>query len=91
MPYAAYSALDIAADPAAVESDPNISTRPVTPVALDYTATLACKRASRLVCINQDLVAEISIIRRSRELECNPRSALSYSRAIAVCIHYHSV
>lgn len=40
---------------------------------------------SPLICPNQTLVNELSVIRRSRELEGEERSALSYSRAIAVC------
>ncbi|KAI0263865.1 hypothetical protein BC834DRAFT_885948 [Gloeopeniophorella convolvens] len=43
---------------------------------LDHAARFSCARASPLVCVNQAL--------RSRALEGNERSALSYARAIAV-------
>ena len=48
---------------------------------LDHTSRYACQRASPLVCPNQDLVRELSIIRQSRMLEGEDRSALSYERA----------
>lgn len=50
---------------------------------LDYTSRYACQRASPLVCPNQSLAVELDIIKRSRALEGEDRSALSYSRAIA--------
>ena len=43
-------------------------------------------RLSPLICPNQDLALELGIIKRSRELEGDWRSALSYQRAIAVSI-----
>lgn len=54
-----------------------------TPVELDHTAHFSCSRASPLVCPNQSLCAEFDVLRRSRVLEGNERSALSYARAIA--------
>lgn len=51
---------------------------------LSHIAHYAVERASPLVCLNQDLVKELSIIRKSRELEGEDRSALSYQRAIGV-------
>lgn len=50
----------------------------------DHKSRYACCRASPLVCPNQALVDEIDIVRRSRDLEGNNRSALSYERAISV-------
>lgn len=50
---------------------------------LDYNSRFACQRASPLVCPNQSLAVELDIIKRSRALEGEDRSALSYSRAIA--------
>jgi hypothetical protein len=38
------------------------------------------------VCPNQSLCAEFDVLRRSRVLEGNERSALSYARAIAVSV-----
>ena len=59
---------------------------PVPPpaVELDHTARLCCSRASPLICVNQPLCAALDVLRRSRALESNERSALSYARAIAV-------
>ncbi|KAN0126238.1 Nucleotidyltransferase [Lactarius tabidus] len=54
-----------------------------TPVELDHTAHFCCSRASPLVCPNQSLCAEFDVLRRSRVLEGNERSALSYARVIA--------
>lgn len=51
---------------------------------LDYTSRYACRRPSPLVCPNQALVRELDIIRQSRMLECEERSALSYQRALSV-------
>ena len=42
------------------------------------------QRFSPLVCANQELVMQFAVIRRARGLDGNRRSALSYSRAIAV-------
>ncbi|KAL1756325.1 hypothetical protein FB107DRAFT_211622 [Schizophyllum commune] len=52
------------------------------PVNLDYRSRYACCRASPLVCPNQGLVTRLAIIRRSRELEDDRISALSYDHAI---------
>lgn len=51
---------------------------------LDYTSRFSCQRASPLQCPNQDLVSELAVIQRSRKLEGEERSALSYQRAIGV-------
>jgi hypothetical protein len=51
---------------------------------IGYTSRFACARTSPLICPNAGLVAELAVIRRSRDLEGEDRSALSYSRAIAV-------
>lgn len=51
---------------------------------LHYTSKYACQRASPLICLNQALAIELDIIKRSRALEGEERSALSYSRAIGV-------
>ncbi|KAI9455651.1 Nucleotidyltransferase [Russula earlei] len=58
------------------------SVRPPS-VQLDHAARLCCSRASPLVCVNQPLCAALDVLRRSRALESNERSALSYARAIA--------
>ncbi|KAH9006161.1 Nucleotidyltransferase [Lactarius hatsudake] len=57
--------------------------KPPSSVELDHTAHFCCSRASPLVCPNQALCAEFDVLRRSRMLESNERSALSYARAIA--------
>ncbi|KAG8893664.1 hypothetical protein FRC00_010197, partial [Tulasnella sp. 408] len=44
----------------------------------------ACQRLSPLVCPNQALLQELGVIKWSRHLEGNSRSALSYSRAISI-------
>ena len=51
---------------------------------LEYTSRYACRRASPSICLNQDLVRELNIIRQSRSLEGEERSALSYERAASV-------
>jgi len=51
---------------------------------LSATAKFTCQRESPLVCLNQELVEQIDVIRRARELDMNWQSALSYARAIAV-------
>jgi DNA polymerase mu len=51
---------------------------------LSPSAKLACQRESPLVCANQELVEQIDVLKRARELDLNWQSALSYSRAIAV-------
>ncbi|CDO72628.1 hypothetical protein BN946_scf184985.g47 [Trametes cinnabarina] len=55
---------------------------------LDHTSRYACQRASPLVCMNQDLVRELDIIRQSRALEGEERSALSYQRALSIIKAY---
>ncbi|TFY63526.1 hypothetical protein EVJ58_g3189 [Rhodofomes roseus] len=55
---------------------------------LDYTSRYSCQRASPLVCPNQDLVRELDIVHRSRAMEGEERSALSYERAISVIKAY---
>ncbi|KAL7277561.1 hypothetical protein ACG7TL_008484 [Trametes sanguinea] len=55
---------------------------------LDYMSRYACQRASPLVCPNQDLVRELDIIRQSRALEGEERSALSYQRALSIIKAY---
>ena len=51
--------------------------------ALNHASRYACQRASPLICPNQALAVELDIIKRSRALEGEERSALSYSRAIS--------
>lgn len=51
---------------------------------LTYTSRYACQRASPLVCPNQELALELDVIRRSRALEGEETSALSYARAISI-------
>ncbi|TFK74584.1 Nucleotidyltransferase [Pluteus cervinus] len=58
------------------------------PPNLKYTAHYSCARACPLVCINQDLIEELEVIRRSRELEGLDRNALSYERGIAAIKSY---
>jgi hypothetical protein len=59
---------------------------PPPPAKLDHTARFSCSRASPLVCVNQSLCSALGLLRRSRALESNERSALSYARAIAVSL-----
>jgi hypothetical protein len=56
----------------------------ITKLSLSHTSRYACCRASLLVCPNQGLANELDVVRRSRSLEGEDRSALSYARAIAV-------
>jgi DNA polymerase mu len=56
---------------------------PTSPKA-KFNASYACERATPLVCPNEDLVKALAVIRKSRELESEGRSQLSYQRAIAV-------
>lgn len=51
---------------------------------LNYASRYACQRASPLICPNQELVRELNIMQRSRAMEGEERSALSYERAISV-------
>jgi len=55
---------------------------------LSHKAKYSCLRSSPLVCPNQSLVEEIDVIQRSRNVEGEERSALSYSRAISVSSNY---
>ncbi|EKM53596.1 uncharacterized protein PHACADRAFT_176005 [Phanerochaete carnosa HHB-10118-sp] len=55
---------------------------------LRYASKYACQRASPLICLNQALAVELDIIKRSRALEGEERSALSYSRAISAIKAY---
>jgi hypothetical protein len=59
---------------------------PPPPEKLDHTARFSCSRPSPLVCVNQSLCSALDILRRSRALESNERSALSYARSIAVSL-----
>jgi hypothetical protein len=64
---------------------------PPTPTSLNrlsHDSLYAVQRASPLVCPNQLLIRELDDIRRSRELEGEARSALSYARAISVLKAY---
>ncbi|THH18302.1 hypothetical protein EUX98_g8985 [Antrodiella citrinella] len=58
---------------------------------LSYKSRYACQRASPLVCPNQNLALQLDIIRRSRALEGEERSALSYARAISTLKAYPHV
>lgn len=51
---------------------------------LNHASRYACQRASPLVCPNQELVREFDIMYRSRAMDGEERSALSYERAISV-------
>jgi hypothetical protein len=63
----------------------NVSrTPPPAAHTLSYKAPLACCRAHPLICPNQELVRELDIIRKSRWLEGEDVSALSYARSIAI-------
>lgn len=53
-------------------------------VDLRPNAKFACQRNSPLVCPNQELVKQIDVIKRARELDMDWQGALSYARAIAV-------
>ena len=68
------------ADDSADEEEVTTSTQ----ADLSATAKFTCQRESPLVCLNQELVEQIDVIRRARELDMNWQSALSYGRAIAV-------
>jgi hypothetical protein len=64
--------------PAAVDIDMSISSK------LSHKSRFACARASPLVCPNQDLVEQFDVVQRSRALEGEDISALTYARAVAV-------
>ncbi|KAJ7496908.1 DNA polymerase mu [Mycena latifolia] len=53
-----------------------------------YKSRYACLRKCPMVCPNQELVQQLGIIRRSRELEGQDISALSYERTISVIKAY---
>ncbi|KAJ7018344.1 hypothetical protein C8F04DRAFT_1277805 [Mycena alexandri] len=53
-----------------------------------YTSRYACLRPCPLVCPNQQLVQQLGIIRRSRELEGKDVNALSYDRTISLLKAY---
>lgn len=65
--------------------DPSLCTDPKR---LRPSAQYCVQRASPLICPNQGLVEALDVIRHSRELEGEARSALSYSRAIAALKAY---
>lgn len=52
----------------------------------DNISRYSCARLHPLVCPNQGLVNELRVMKEGRDLEGEARSALSYSRAIGVCI-----
>ncbi|TDL20099.1 Nucleotidyltransferase [Rickenella mellea] len=70
------------ADVIPVPTDP-LGGRPAPTPQLDHLAHYCVQRASPLTCPNQRLVETLAIVRRSRELEGEARSSLSYQRAIA--------
>ncbi|KAA1470530.1 Nucleotidyltransferase [Dentipellis sp. KUC8613] len=51
---------------------------------LDYLSRFSCCRASPLVCPNQKLCEMLDVMRKTRELEGEDRSSLSYQRAVSV-------
>lgn len=52
----------------------------------DYASAYVCTRASPLVCPNQELARQLTVISRDRGLEQKEISALSYARACAVSV-----
>jgi hypothetical protein len=50
---------------------------------LHYSARYCCQRLSPLVCPNQELVEQLAVVMRSREIEGETINMLSYERAIA--------
>lgn len=77
-----------------LEKGSSWQTEPDEPIELTDTGSLShkarysCLRSSPLVCSNQSLVKELDIIRRSRYLEGEERSMLSYARAISVSLRF---
>ncbi|KAF9243165.1 hypothetical protein BU15DRAFT_86558 [Melanogaster broomeanus] len=65
-------------------TDPEASVNTADLATLEHMSRFCCQRASPLVCPNQALVKELDIIRRSRFVDGEERSMLSYARAIAV-------
>ncbi|KAJ7072686.1 DNA polymerase mu [Mycena amicta] len=53
-----------------------------------YTSRYACLRPCPMECPNQNLAEQLAVIRRSRELEGDDTSALSYERTISVIKAY---
>ncbi|CAK5281847.1 unnamed protein product [Mycena citricolor] len=51
---------------------------------VNYSSRYACLRYCPLECPNQRLAQQLGVIQRSRELDSNETSALSYERAISV-------
>ncbi|KAF9777864.1 hypothetical protein BJ322DRAFT_514143 [Thelephora terrestris] len=87
-PYHQYQALYLSQDEAAngVELPDDHYDRTIVTsaqAALSPSAKYACQRQSPLVCPNQDLVEQLAVLKRARELDLNWESALSYARAIA--------
>jgi DNA polymerase IV len=87
LPCGEYAAIQEIRDVEHEQADKSIGSSRQTPPpgahSLSYSAPLACCRASPLICPNQAVVAELNVIKRSRWLEGESISALSYSRAIA--------
>ena len=75
------STLRVEVPPNLLPPDPPIPTRLDK---LDHASRYACQRASPLICPNQEIVREFEIIYRSRAMDGEERSALSYERAISV-------
>lgn len=70
---------------AAPSSNTNIDKEiDLSSLSLKYNSRYSCCRASPLVCTNQGLVTALDVMRQSRSLEGEDRSALSYERAVAV-------
>ena len=61
------------------------SSLPSPPKHLSYMSRFAVQRASPLVCPNQAMLVQLDTIRNARALDGDERSAMSYSRSIAVC------
>ncbi|KAH9925944.1 Nucleotidyltransferase [Epithele typhae] len=79
--------------PRVSEDDPQYLLPPQPPIPtdvskLDYTSRYACRRPSPLVCPNQALATELNVLRRSRTLDGDDRSALSYERAVSILKAY---
>ncbi|KAF8528055.1 Nucleotidyltransferase [Hysterangium stoloniferum] len=61
---------------------------PSQPRNLSYMARFAVQRASPLISQNQDFIFQLAVIRDARVLDGDERSAMSYSRSIAVGFTY---
>lgn len=68
------------------QASSSVSTSPPTSSSknIAHTSRFAVQRLSPLVCPNQALLAQLDVIRDSRALEGEERSAMSYSRSMAV-------